>query len=60
MSEKGGLPAISRYDIERHWYLHELRRLRAVHRLATANVFKREVKEYQKELCIIRKKRNVG
>lgn len=55
----GGLPAICRYDVERHWYLHELRRLRAVRRLVVSEVFKREVKEYQRELCNLRKKRNV-
>lgn len=57
MSNKGGLPAISAYDIGRHWWLHELRRLRAVSRVhgkmfgMNANL----AKVYQKELCKLRK-----
>lgn len=53
MLGKGGLPAIGRYEIERHWWLHELRRLRAMQRVH-GREFKREIKQFQKELCNVR------
>lgn len=55
MSKMGGLPAIPVYEIERHWYLHELARLRAAKRvngLTDHPAFKR----LQKSLCETRKK----
>lgn len=55
MSDRGGLPAISPYDIQRHWWLHELRRVRAAQRVNKIS-FKRDIKQMQKELCNVRQK----
>lgn len=53
-SDKGGLPAIDPYNIERHWYLHELRRDRAFKRIHQKSG---NTKGLQKELCKLRKEK---
>lgn len=60
VSNKGGLPAIPKYDIERHWYLHELRRVRALARVwGSMKGLEKPKREYQIELCKLRRDRNV-
>lgn len=61
MSERGGLPAIHPYLIGRHYYLHELRQLRAKQRVhyglkrRTKTIFKYEWIAIHKGMCKLRK-----
>lgn len=55
MSIRGGLLAIHPYDIHRHWYLHELRRVRSQMRLNAGRDPQKEKKEIQAMLAKLRK-----
>lgn len=61
MSARGGLPAVSPYEIGRHWWLHELVRVRSMERVGSLNAqqaFKLK-QSFQRELCKVRKMKNV-
>lgn len=54
MNDHGGLPAISPYEIGRHWWLHEIRGARAVLRVHGVSS-QPLVKKHQRELCALRR-----
>lgn len=60
MSSKGGLPGIPAYDIARHWWLHELARVRSMRRIGSLNAQQADKLEraFQRELCKVRRMRN--
>jgi len=53
----GGLPAIPVYEIERHWYLQELRNLRAFKRVHGLAPSKYAINLVRKALCKTRKEK---